>query len=225
MFAFGGWPLFATYILIMSFGAVALFRAIKRSKEFDPFLVVITTIWTGYQLQSIISINQIGLAVWGWTLTGAAIAYERFTRPDNLELSSTMTKSWFKSNHDSKSVLFGTVFGILGLLLALPPFISDSKLRSAQVSRSLTSLESTMLPSYFNPQNSTKFVLNIQILEQSNLLELSHKYALQGVAWNPESYDLWRILYLIKNSTPEEKALALKNMKRLDPLNPDVTSN
>jgi hypothetical protein len=27
-----------------------------------------------------------------------------------------------------------------------------------------------------------------------------------------------------KNSTPEEKAVALKNMKRLDPLNPDVTS-
>jgi hypothetical protein len=225
MFAFGGWPLFVTYLVIMAFGAVALVRAIKRSKAFDPILVVITTVWIGYQLQSIISINQIGLAVWGWALTGAAISYERFTRHDIQEISRTKIKSRAKSNHDSKSVLFGTAFGIIGLIVALPPFISDTKLRSAQVSYSLSNLESTMVPSYFNPQNSTKFALNIQILEQSNLSELSHKYALQGVAWNPESYDLWRILYLIKNSTPEEKALALKNMKRLDPLNPDVANN
>ena len=66
--------------------------------------------------------------------------------------------------------------------------------------------------------------MNIQQLESSNLFDLSHKYALEAVKWNPESYDLWRILYFIKNSSAQEKALALENMKRLDPLNPDVTS-
>jgi hypothetical protein len=66
--------------------------------------------------------------------------------------------------------------------------------------------------------------MNIQQLESSNLFDLSHKYALEGVKWNPESYDLWRTLYFIKNSTADERELALENMKRLDPLNPDVTS-
>jgi len=53
---------------------------------------------------------------------------------------------------------------------------------------------------------------------------LSHKYALEGVKWNPESYELWRLLYLIKNTTQEERDLAVLNMKKLDPLNPDVTA-
>jgi hypothetical protein len=52
---------------------------------------------------------------------------------------------------------------------------------------------------------------------------LAHKYALEAVAWNPNSFGLWKMLYFLKNSTPEEKALAVQNMTRLDPLNPDVT--
>jgi hypothetical protein len=81
-----------------------------------------------------------------------------------------------------------------------------------------------MQATYFNPQNSMKYLTNIQTLEQSSLFELSHKYALEAVRWNPEAFELWKVLYLIRDSTAAEKVLALENMKRLDPLNPDVTS-
>ena len=81
-----------------------------------------------------------------------------------------------------------------------------------------------MNSTYFNPQNSYKYLTNIQILEENQLFDLSHRYALEAVKWNPEAFELWKVLYLIKNSTESEKALALQNMKRLDPLNPDVTS-
>jgi hypothetical protein len=64
---------------------------------------------------------------------------------------------------------------------------------------------------------------NIQTLEESKLFELSRKYALEAVKWNPEAFELWKVLYLIRDSTASEKAMALQNMKRLDPLNPDVT--
>lgn len=226
MFAFGGWPLFLAYLLIMGAGGVALFKSITRSKAYDPILVVITVAWVGYQLQSIISINQIGLAIWGWVLTGAAIAYERITRtvsPENL--SSTKLKA--KKNEvgqQSKTVLIGACFGLLGLLLALPPLTADTKWRGAQIKQSVEALEASMKDSYFNPPNTMKYMTNIQILEQSNLPNLAHQYALQAVKWNPESFELWKTLYLIRNSSDEEKNLALTNMKRLDPLNPDVTS-
>jgi hypothetical protein len=39
-----------------------------------------------------------------------------------------------------------------------------------------------------------------------------------------ENFELWKVFYLIQSSTPEEKAKALENMKRLDPLNPDLTA-
>ena len=230
MFAFGGWPLLTTYLLIMGCGGVALAKSILRSRSYDPILVVLTSSWFGYQLQSIISINQIGLAIWGWVLTGAAIAYERITRKDvvseNVQVGQTKNSRKSESNNalQTKAILTSSACGLLGLLLALPPFIADSQWRNAQVARTLEALESTMKPSYFNPQNSRKYESNIQVLEQSGLYESAHKYALEAVNWNSESFELWKVLYLIKNSTEEEKQLALANMKRLDPLNPDVTS-
>ena len=226
MFAFGGWPLFITYLSIMGLGGWALFKSIVRSKEYDPLLVVLVVLWAGYQVQSIISINQIGLAIWGWVLTGAAIAYERMNRKTLTEKVEQMSRR-DKSKEDSryvKALLTATALGVIGLVTALPPLLADSKWRAAQVSRDLTSLEKTMKQSSFNPANTSKYLVNIQTLEQSNFQSLARKYALEAVAWNPEAYDLWRILFLISESTPEEKNLAIQNMKRLDPLNPDVTS-
>lgn len=230
MFAFGGWPLFVTYLFIMGSGGFALVRVILRTRNYDPILTVLTTAWFGYQLQSIISINQIGLAIWGWVLTGAAVAYERVTRNVSAASSNIADKARTtnrKKNAESeqmKALLFSSAFGIVGLLIALPPFTADSQWRNAQVARSVEALEESMKSGYFNPPNSMKYMTNIQTLEQSNLPDLAHKYALEAVKWNPEAFELWKVLYLVRNSTEAEKLLALENMKRLDPLNPDVTS-
>jgi hypothetical protein len=224
MFAFGGWPLFLSYLAIMLTGGLALIRVILRTKEFDPILVILTTLWVGYQLQSIISINQIGLAIWGWVLTGASIAYEKQSRFEKDSDEGPNLKVRRPTSYSPVNVLAAAAFGLGGLVLALPPLIADSIWRGAQISRSVENIEKTMVPGYFNPQNSMKYLTNIKDLEQSNFLDYSHKYALEAVEWNPESYDLWRMLYFLQKSTPEERATALRNMKRLDPLNPDVTS-
>jgi hypothetical protein len=75
-----------------------------------------------------------------------------------------------------------------------------------------------------NPQNSTKYLTSIQAFESSGIPDLAHRYALEAIKFNSENFEIWKVLYLIQASTPEEKALALENMKRLDPLNPDVTA-
>ena len=227
MFAFGGWPLLLSYLSIMGLAAIAIVKLIFRKKAYDPILAVLVTSWIGYQVQSIISINQIGLAVWGWLLSGALIAYERSTRFEDVETnhSSNQPRKKFQSQAIQPQLLLFTVTGgVVGLLIALPPLTADANWRSAQLVRTVPALEASMEAGYFNPQNSTKYQINIQTLEQSSLFNLSHKYALEAVKWNPDSFELWRILYVIRESTAEEKALALENMKRLDPLNPDVTS-
>lgn len=229
MFAFGGWPLLLSYLGITLLGAKSLLSLFLSSKTYDPIFAVFATAWLGYQLQSLISINQIGLAVWGWVLTGALISYEKIkVQSKGEEVKSSIEANRKKirnENQQVKIVLNSAIFGIIGLLISLPPFTADVKWRSAQLQRSVQAIEESMKPSFFNPPNLVKFLNNIQIFEESNMPELAHKYALEGVAWNPESYDLWRALYFVRNSTEDEKALALKNMKRLDPLNPDVTAS
>jgi hypothetical protein len=95
---------------------------------------------------------------------------------------------------------------------------------TARKSADAAQFEASLTPSYLNPSNNQKYFMTIQIFEQSQLWELSHKYAVEAVKFNPDSYDAWRLLSLLKNTTENEKVEALKNMRRLDPLNPNLQS-
>lgn len=226
MFAFGGIPLLASYLALVVFVGVSIFKVTRRQKAFDPVFTALVASWLGYQVQSIISINQIGLAIWGWLLGGAIIAYDSANR-DLEKFSTSEFKSSQKRNTGTvnpRGLLLAFVGAFTGLLISLPPLVADSQWRNSQVARNVELLEKTMKPSFFNPQNSTKYLANIQVLEQSNMPDLARKYAKQAVVWNPDAYELWKILFLISGSTKAEKELALENMKRLDPLNPDVTA-
>jgi hypothetical protein len=213
----------------VGFGGISLIKISARQKMYDPVFVSISIAWLGYQLQSLISINQIGLAIWGWVLTGALIAYERNSRPSNQQnriyenlKSGKMRKP--SSNQVVSSGLIAGIFMVIGAIISSPPLASDMKWRSAQLARSVPMLEDSLKESFMNPQHTTKYLTAIQAFESSNLPELARKYSKQAVQFNPDNFELWKVFYLIQASTPEEKALALENMKRLDPLNPDVTA-
>jgi hypothetical protein len=230
-FAFGGWPLFLSYIALVFLGLWSIIRVTKTQKSYDPVFTGMVVIWVGYQAQSLISINQIGLAIWGWVLTAALIAYSRNLHNQQAESVAgeiTNPKKRQEVRKSQESVvspqLLAGIGLVIGALLASPPLAADVKWRSAQKAMSVESLESALTPSFMNPQNSTKYLVSIQSFEQSNLPDLARKYAQEAVRFNPNSFELWKVFYLIQASTPEEKALALENMKRLDPLNPDVTA-
>ena len=228
VFAFGGWPLFASYLAILSLSVIAIIKVTRRNRKYDAIFVTLTTAWTCYQLQSIISINQIGLAVWGWLFGGALIAYEVATRPRVDELQNVESKGKRapakKKQGDTvvTSTLLAGVGAVIGLLIAVPPYSADAKWRSALGSQDLNKIEAALIPGYLNPANSYKYANAVQLLESSKLFDISLKYAQIGVQFNPDNFDAWRVLYLISKSSPEEKALALENMKRLDPKNPNV---
>lgn len=228
MFAFGGWPLFLAYLLVMGLALNAVFQIALKLKNFDPVGVGLISAWICYQVQSIISINQIGLAIWGWALSGSLIGYNKFLESDrNLDHSHKSTPLKTKNrtiNQDAKSTILVASFCLAGLIISLPPVTADLSIRSAMTSRDASKLEMTMKQSYFNPLTAQYFLLNVEAFEGSGLYEQSHRFALQAVEWNRNSYDLWKLLYLTKNSTQEERDKALINMKKLDPLNPDVTA-
>ncbi len=228
MFAFGGWPLFLSYLLIVIISFKAVVVILIRMKNYDAVGVGLITAWICYQVQSLISINQIGLAIWGWVLSGSLVAYSKFSPGSNDRYQGSDLPKKQKKNGSNNlrptSVVYASIFGLVGFLISLPPFAADAKLRSAQVARDAIKLENSLEPGIFNPRNTQKYVLSIEIFESSGLYDYSHKYALEAVKWNPEAYDLWKLLSLIKNSTDSEKRLAIQNMNRLDPLNPDVTA-
>ena len=231
VFAFGGWPLFVSYLGILALSVIAIVKVTRRNRQYDAVFVTLTTAWVCYQLQSIISINQIGLAVWGWLFGGALIAYEVATRPKENSDGTEAVKGKSAPGRSAKgkqketifsSTLLAGIGAVVGLLIAVPPYSADAKWRSALASQNAQKVEEALVSGYLNPQNSYKYANAVQLLEESKLFDLALKYAQIGVEFNPDNFDAWKVMYLISKSSPEQKALALEKMKKLDPKNPNV---
>ena len=228
-FASGGFLLLLSYLAILVFGFISIIRVTARKREYDRVFVGLTAVWLCYEVQSFISINQIGLAIWGWLFTGLLIAYERSTRTEIQEPDLPESKAGTSRTKSQTGVISAQLVAgigmVVGMLIALPPLSADSKWYSATRSHDAAKVEAALVPNYFNPADSYRYAQAVNLFQTSNLLDLAHKYALIAVKFNPDYSDAWKELYLLPNASAKEKAQALANMKRLDPKNPDVTAN
>jgi hypothetical protein len=225
-FAYGGWPMLLAYLAIFPLVILAIFRVSFRNREFDFTFISLAVAWICYQVQSVISINQIGLAIWGWILGGALIAYEKVTRTSQRSETKSSTPNGRRvKNKESLGIsplMTGTLGAVVGLLIAVPPFSSDLAWNSALKSGDLNKIEKALQTSYLSPQNSYRYITLFQILEQNQLFDLSHKYSKIATDFNPHSFDAWLMLHYSQKATPAEKATAKENLLKLDPLNPNI---
>jgi hypothetical protein len=206
---------------------LSLIAAIKLTfiqKDFNFVKVGLIVTWICYQVQSIISINQIGLAVWGWVTGGALIAYEFSTRASQGEESSRLvSRKAIKNNPLISAQMLAGLGMVVGVLIAIPPLSGDIKWREALKSQNADLVTAALTPSYMSPASSNLYINATQIFEQSDLPALAYKYGKLSTEFNPDHFDSWRFLYSLKNSTPEDRKLAKENMIRLDPLNEEWT--
>jgi O-antigen ligase len=226
IFSYGGFPLLFSYLGILSLGVFAIIRQLRKSKNYDPLFVSLSVAWIGYQLQSIISINQIGLAVWGWVLTGALLAYDKVQESTTGYSPKEKVRKDVNTRANSSSVfspqLIAGIGAVTGLILAVPPISGDMAWVQANKSGNVQEVEKALKPTYLHPSTSDRFGYAIEILHNSKLYELSHKYAQLATKFNPENFGAWFALYSVAESTKEEKRLAIQKMNELDPHNRDI---
>lgn len=222
LLAYGGIPLFISFLILFTLSAISVVRIIFRKREYDWVGVGLVVGWTCYHVQSIISINQIGLAIWGWIFNGAVIAYDRVTRASTAEESATVPKKSLNRSKNSNVISPQLVFGLtgaIGFILAFPAFNSDYQYRRALATSQAPLVQKALEPTFMTPTNSRFLAEAAGLFENSKIPDLARKYALEGVKYNPDYFDAWRTLYGISSSTPNEKTEAKKNLIRLDPLN------
>ena len=219
-FANGGIPLLVSYLVFSGFALKSILSSLRSVEKLDPLLVGISVSWLCFQLQSLISINQIGISIWGWALTGMLIAYPR-VKSSQLETSKLASKSP-KRKVTTEYLLrpaIASIAGVLAFILYSPPVLADHKWTVAYSHKNADELMESLEEAYFSPSNSFKYAQAIQIFESSNLPEQAHKLALRATNFNPRSFDAWQMLYSVRNSSTSERELALKKMIELDPLN------
>jgi hypothetical protein len=106
----------------------------------------------------------------------------------------------------------------LGLIIALPPFLSDASYRSAIDSQVADQVKNS---AYKWPQNTDRMVLASIAFADNNLPEESLSIAKDILQINPRKIQAWRLIWQNSVSTLQEKEIALKNLRKLDPRNPE----
>jgi VanZ family protein len=220
VFAYGGYPLFIAYMAIFVMGLIAAVKLTFIQKEFNFVKVGLIVAWICYQVQALISINQVGLAVWGWVTSGALISYEFSTRSAQSESTSKVSARKTVKNNPliSPQMLIGLGM-VVGIIIAIPPLSGDIKWREALKAQNADLVTVALTPSYMSPASSNLYINATQIFEQNNLPAMAYKYGKLNTEYNPNNFDAWRFLYVLKNSTSEDRKLAKEKMIELDPLN------
>ncbi len=220
----GGFPLLFIYMMMMVLVVVSVMKLIKRMSGFDPIVVGLIAVWVSYHAQAIISLNQLGLAVWGWIISGLIIGFELNTRDSQIVEKENFTKG--KSGRaiaDAKvttKTLIGMFTGLLvGLLIGLPPLIASTKFKSALETGNPQIVEQS---AYIWPRDPIRMGQVAGILQQNKLGPQGLKVISDAVIKFPDEYGLWAILAGMPDATAEQKAQAQSQMKRLDPHNPNL---
>lgn len=209
--ASGGLVLLVLYILIISLVLKSAYKIVKREKTFNPGFSGVFAAWVAYTAQSVISINQIGLAVWGWVLSGLIIGYEINTRES--------IKNSFTLKSGSSLVVPIIAGSVVALSLGMPLMVADATFRSTIKSGDVLKIESSVRQW---PKSVTRMTTVARILREGNLPDRSIVIAREAVTFNPMNYEAWRELSLQPNASESERNKALETMKKLDPFNPNL---
>jgi len=219
--SYGGFPLLIIYVALMALVVVSAAKVLKRNKGFNPVFAGLVGGWVAFQAQSIISINQIGLAMWGWVLSGLIIGYEINTR--NVVVVESVAKkgrvAGKPAQRSAGSVVALFVAFVLGVLVGMPPYVASARYKSALETGNPTVIQEA---AYIWPIDSSRMIQVAMTLNENKLEAQGLEVAIDATKKFPNNYLVWATLDAMKSATAEQKAQAQKEMKRLDPLNPNL---
>ena len=229
----GGFPLLVLYVAFVVLAFLGSLRLLRKSEEFNPFFAAIFATWIGYQVQALISINQIAVGIWGWIFTGALLGlYKSLINGQQHEASNTRSDQIGKSqknlshrsmNRKLRATLLPPQITLLGLLgfsvgaiLSIIPFTADIAYKKASQTMAIDQM-------YKSTQRlgSTAFhrELVLEAAVKSNLTAQAGEIALSLVGEYPRDFYGWKILALISPVGSPERSRAVDMLVSLDPFN------
>ena len=124
LFSTGGIFVGLSYLFLMAVILTSGVRLVMRSTGDDlKVSLSVLSAWIGFQAQSLISIDNIGVSVWGWLLGGAVLGLAQNTSSKNDQgsgiVNNSSNKKLVKINLFQPAVSFITLIPIVILTLSL----------------------------------------------------------------------------------------------------------
>ena len=220
----GGFPLLILYLSIQLLVAASIFKLLRRKKSYDAGLTAVISAWLGYQVFSLVSINQLGIAIWGWVLPGLIIGYEVNTRNvEKLETAALVANRKDKKARSSKRKVGFIPFLIsgafVGSLLSIPAYASSANYVRAL---KLGQLEPLKVSAFSKPIDEQRIVGIARLFTENKLNDEAREIALKATEYFPDSSFAWEVLASIPELPKGDLERAKSELRRLDPKNKDL---
>jgi hypothetical protein len=191
------------------------FLVLKKLSRFEPVFVGLYVAWVGYLLQSIISIDNLGLAIWGWILPGLILA----SRKVYLVKEETTYRGPNATSKPAFSDLTGVIMlpiVVMAVIVSVLPIKNDMATRdSLEKADALKAVESVRT----FPMDTSRSYLVSYSLFNSGLYSESLGVAKQSVDFNSRDFGSWRLIFRNPASDTRTKNEALRVLRGLDPKN------
>jgi len=222
----GGFPLIALYCAILALVIISIVKVVRRNNGFDVYFVALVGAWVAYQTQAFISINQLGIAIWGWVLSGLIIGYEINTRTiDSTDIAPPKHKQQQRkvkvpNQPLSSSALIMAFAGIVvAALVAIPPYFTNASFFSALKSGDIKTMQAA---ARLKPIDERRLLHVGTVLRDNKLDAEAIAVVRDAVIGYPDSTDLWLLWASIPTAAPSDVTNAKAQIKRLDPFNPEL---
>ena len=220
----GGIVLGLSFLSIILLAGISAIRYAITQQKFDPYFAAISSVWFAYVVQALISINQIGVGIWGWLFSGILIGYGQLAKSHSssegaVEQKVNLRKAFRGVPMSAKDSVAAITGFTLGLLVAAPPVNADIAFRSANLTGDISRISAAV-----SKVGSTQFhkEMALDFAMRNNLSSETGNLANKLVSEYPRSFFGWRVLSVLAASTPEERQKALLKVKSLDPYNPEI---
>ena len=216
----GGLPLLVIYLCLIGITLLSIYRFIKSRPGIDPFYISIVGAWVAFQAQSFISINQLGVGIWGWVLTGAIIGYGQ----NSLDMASLPSAKTLKLKKKQVKLTWSakimtSCLGLIAMVSVTPLYLGAHGFYQSLVSGNPDSIIKSI---YREPHDRFFFIYVARVMlanqRDKDAIEIlqfaSRKY--------PDSTEIWQVWTSVPTVSSSQLSIANAELKRLDPHNPNL---
>ena len=218
-------------LLLFSFSALfglTFFYAIKALRKLRKFNALFTSclgVWIVYLITAFFSIDQLGLAVWGWIIGGALIGISKGiideSEKDDVKgrRISASEKSKIIERNATNALIPQLLLFLILVGAVVPAFKGDMDWAQARRTGQAQTIAEQVVKW---PQDEIRYANAMYSFLTSGLEGQAVPLIQQGLQTFPRSSVLWNYLYQNPKTPVEQRNRAREKLLELDPLNPAV---
>jgi O-antigen ligase len=225
-FASGGGVLLLLAFALL-FGATLLYswKALRKLGKFDALFISALGVWFVYLITAFFSIDQLGLAVWGWVIGGALIGISKNildnteTAGDKGKKISVSEKLKLIERNETNALIPQLLVFLIFVGAVTPAFKGDLDWAQARRSGQAQIIAEQVVKW---PQDEIRYSNAMLSFLKSGLEGQAVSLTLRGTQLFPRSSVLWNYVYQNPKTPVEQRNIAWAKLRELDPLNPAV---